>query len=273
MDYAYESILPNQDLPFTMFRFEGMNGNYVREKHWHREIELFTVFSGELTFTLGDRTRSLAASQTIIVNSNEVHAIRAPKPNNTLVVQIPLQLFSDYLSVTGMISFRHSLPEKDPELIRLLRELYDVYNRRDYGYRLRALSLFYELQYQLITYYRKEVISPELVHQNRNLNRLSRITDYIAQNYAQDLSLEALARTFNYSPTYLAHMFRKYAGTTFKAYLQNLRLEHARRQMEETDEALGTIALANGFASSKAFAHVFQQQYGILPSQYPRSRE
>ena len=80
MDYAFETILPNRDLPFKMFLFEGMNGNYVREKHWHREIEIFAVFEGELTFMLGDRDRTLKANQLIVVNSNEVHAIRSPLP-------------------------------------------------------------------------------------------------------------------------------------------------------------------------------------------------
>ncbi len=270
MDYRYEPILPNRDLPFKMFLFEGMNGNYVRDRHWHREIEIFAVFEGELTFILGDLSRTLSGGQLVVVNSNEVHAIRAPKPNHTLVVQIPLPLFRDYLSPVGMISFHHTRPEQDAATIDLLQKLYASYDTHEKGYQYKAQSLFFELLYILVTKYQRDSISPEIEHSSKNLARLSRITDYIAQNYAQDLDLESIARTFNYTPTYLAHMFRKYAGTTFKVYLQGIRLEHARLEMDETSKSIIQIAADNGFASSRAFAHVFRQQYGILPSQYHR---
>ena len=43
MEFSHELVLPNEDLPFRMFLFEGKDGNYVREKHWHRSIEMFVV--------------------------------------------------------------------------------------------------------------------------------------------------------------------------------------------------------------------------------------
>ncbi|MBO6163438.1 MAG: helix-turn-helix transcriptional regulator [Lachnospiraceae bacterium] len=270
MNYPYESIVPNRDLPFKMFLFEGANGNYYREKHWHREIEIFSVFTGGLEFVLEKGDIALSAGQIIVVNSNEVHAIRAPIPNHTLVIQIPLDLFSDYLSPAGMISFHHRVPACDAEANQITDRLNRVYEAHDYGYELMARGLCYEFLYLLVTRYRIENISSALVHQYRNLDRLSRITDYMQQNFTKDLTLEHVSGVFNYAPTYLAHMFRSYAGTTFKAYLQHVRLEHAKRDMDSTDKPLGEIALDNGFASSKAFAHVFRQQYGILPSQYKR---
>ena len=271
MEYSYEPIIPNRDLPFKMFQFEGMNGNYVREKHWHQEIEIFAVFKGSLTFFLGEKPRTLAEGQLILVNSNEIHSIRAPKPNTTLVVQIPLTQFREYLSPAGLISFHHGLSDQDPETIRLLQALFEAYLNQETGRYFRVQSLYYDLLYRLVTRYQIQVISPEVESQNQNLNKLSRITDYISKNYARDLSLESLARVFHYSPTYLAHMFKRYAGITFKAYLQSIRLEHARSDMDTTEKSLGEIASTNGFANPKAFSHAFRQQFGLLPSQYRRN--
>ena len=31
MEFSHELVLPNEDLPFRMFLFEGKDGNYVRE--------------------------------------------------------------------------------------------------------------------------------------------------------------------------------------------------------------------------------------------------
>ena len=44
MEYSHEIIVPNDDLPFKMFIFEGSQGGYIRQKHWHRSIEIFAVF-------------------------------------------------------------------------------------------------------------------------------------------------------------------------------------------------------------------------------------
>ncbi len=270
MDYSYEPIIPNQDLPFKMFQFEGKNGNYVREKHWHQEIEIFAVFEGSLTFVLGDTPRTLSANQLVLVNSNEIHSIRAPEPNTTLVVQIPLSQFREHLSPAGLISFRHGIPECDPETVTLLQDLFQSYQSQESGHFFKVKSLYYHLLYRLVTLYQIQFISPEIENLNLNLNKLSRITDYISKNYSRDISLESLARVFHYSPTYLAHMFKRYAGITFKAYLQSIRLEHARHDMETTDLTLAEIASANGFANPKAFSHAFLQQFGFLPSQYRR---
>ena len=43
MQYNHELIVPNEDLPFKMFIFEGKEGNYKRETHWHRSVEIFAV--------------------------------------------------------------------------------------------------------------------------------------------------------------------------------------------------------------------------------------
>ena len=56
MQYSHELIMPNKDLPFKMFLFEGKDGNYFRDKHWHRSIEIFAVLDGGLVFHIGDRT-------------------------------------------------------------------------------------------------------------------------------------------------------------------------------------------------------------------------
>ena len=78
MDANHEIIIPNKGLPFKMFIFEGKNGNYVRNKHWHTSIEIFAVFKGSVRILLNDEEYSLKERQFLILNSNEVHSIFAP---------------------------------------------------------------------------------------------------------------------------------------------------------------------------------------------------
>ena len=74
------------------------------------------------------------------------------------------------------------------------------------------------------------------------------------------MTLESLAKIFGYSPTYLSRMFQKYAGVTFKSYLQDIRLRYAWKDVRDSDRTLSEIALEHGFPNSKALARAFQEK-------------
>ena len=62
MDFRYETVIPNDDLPFRMFIFEGRDGNYRVSKHWHQSVALFLVLEGELDFFINALTPILPLS-------------------------------------------------------------------------------------------------------------------------------------------------------------------------------------------------------------------
>ena len=270
MKYGHEIVLPNEDLPFKMFLFEGEQGNYVREKHWHGSLEIFAIFEGSLRFFLHEKEYLLKAGEFIIVNSNEVHSVFSPKPNRTVVIQIPMSVFGKYYLKENFICFSHEPSVRDDELMQLIREMYQAYVNKKCGYEFLVKSAYYNLLYMLITEYRVREVSPELVKNYRKLNRLSDITDYIKENYATELSLESLAERFGYSPTHLSKMFQKYAKIQYREYVQSIRLEYAYPDIVKTDCMLHEIAEKHGFSNSKALAKAFEKTYGMLPSEYRR---
>ena len=268
MRFSHELIVPEEGLPFKLFLFEGRDGNYFREKHWHRSVEIFAVCRGDLGFFIDDKQWHLSADQFMIVNSNEVHAIDSPMPNETIVLQIPLKMFEEYFTVEQFIWFTHEPGKKGERFMELLKELYRVYTERQIGYNLKVKSIFYNIMYLLIKEYRLTQIDQDSVRKNRNLSRLSTITSYMKENYAGEMTLEAVARIFGYSPAYLSRMFQKYAGITFKSYLQSIRLRYALKDLESGKYSITETALRNGFSGSKGLARAFQKTYGMLPSEY-----
>lgn len=272
MEYTHEIIMPNDDIPFKMFLFEGKDGNYVRQKHWHRSVEIFALFEGELEFYINEIRYPLQPGEFMLVNSNEIHSILSPKKNQTVVLQIPLATFEKYYTDERFIYFSHSSRLQDEEVMRLIREMYLAYQEKKCGYELKVQSQFYMLVYLLVTKYRKTEMNEDLIRHNKNLNKLSAITSYMKENYKKELSLESLAKTFGYSPTYLSRMFQKYAKTNYKTCLDNIRLEHAAKDLVNTEITIGEIAFNNGFANSKAFAKVFQAKYGMLPSEFRKCK-
>ena len=67
MEFQHELIIPNEGLPFKVFLFEGGNGNYVREKHWHTSIEIFAVMEGHLEFFMNKEEYPLKAGEQLLL--------------------------------------------------------------------------------------------------------------------------------------------------------------------------------------------------------------
>lgn len=268
MEFSHELIVPNEDLPFKMFIFEGREGNYFRDKHWHRSIEIFAVFEGTLTFSINQEKYPLMPGEFMLVNSNEIHSVDSPEPNMTVVVQIPLKTFEKYFTGEQFISFTHDPKAQDERVMGVISDIYRAYTEKKCGYDLKVQGLFYELLYLMVTKYRETEVSDEMVKKNRKLSRLSVITSYIKEHYTEELSLERLAEIFGYSPTYLSRMFQKYAGINYKSYLQSIRVEYAYQALANSEQTLSEIALENGFPNSKALAKAFSKKYGMLPSEY-----
>ena len=273
MGFEHELIIPNEGFPFKLFQFEGKDGHYVREKHWPRSIEIFAVFEGTLAFFINEEEYPLGSGEFILLNSNEIHSISSPEANRTIVLQIPMNVLRNVETGEGLILFTHSPKRQDSKIMELIGSMYQELQERGSEYEWKVQSDFFMLVYLLLTKYRKREILPEEIRHYRKLNRLSTITGYIRENYTKELSLEMVADRFGYSPSYLSRMFRKYAQTNYKTYLQNVRIEYGFQELANTDHTIGEIALNNGFPNQKAFTREFKKKYGILPSEYRRGQK
>lgn len=136
-----------------------------------------------------------------------MHSIYAPDPNETIVLQIPLGSFAGYYTEEQFIWFSHSEKSDDERVFSLLNEMYERNTDGRTGYELHMLSCFYQLEYLLVTRYRKLEVHEELLKNTKQLKRLGVITGYLKEHYTEDISLEKLAGIFGYSPSYLSRMF------------------------------------------------------------------
>lgn len=271
MDFKHELVLPNDDLPFRLFIFEGKNGGYKVSKHWHRSVELFLVLEGSIDFYINSNLFVLKERQFMLVNSNEVHSIDCPNPNFTIVLQIPAELFEKHLGNTDCLSFRRACTEKDATLTALIQRIYETYAQKQYGYRFRSLSDFFSLLHLLVTSYQILNVDENRREQNIHLEKLSSITNYIQKNYRENLTLEGVARQFGFSPSYLSRIFQKYVGINYKAYILELRTDMGYRLLMNTTQPIGEIAMACGFPDSRSFSKAFRKRYGTTPTEYRKN--
>lgn len=92
--------------------------------------------------------------------------------------------------------------------------------------------------------------------------------DWMRQNLASDLSIEALARHSRMSTRSFARHFKEQAGTTPAQWVNQARIHQAELLLETTSLSVARIADEVGFNSTTAFRARFRELKGVSPSAY-----
>jgi len=112
--------------------------------------------------------------------------------------------------------------------------------------------------------------SATLLAQQPAREPLREIQRLIVEDVAGEHSVEALAARAHMSPRHLARTFRAETGVTPARYVERVRLEAARRRLEDTSEPVGRIALACGFGTAETMRRVFLRVLDVGPAEYRR---
>ncbi|GGA51260.1 AraC family transcriptional regulator [Nitratireductor aestuarii] len=95
--------------------------------------------------------------------------------------------------------------------------------------------------------------------------RLSRLPAWIMDNLSADLSVERLADAVGMSPRTFARRFSQVHAGTPARFVEDLRLEAARRQLEETDMPIKRLASLCGFGDEERMRRAFIRRFGVPP--------
>jgi AraC-like DNA-binding protein len=98
--------------------------------------------------------------------------------------------------------------------------------------------------------------------------RMGQIYEYLVQNYTNDIQLEAIAAHANISPSAFCRYFKARTKKTLKEFVNDLRINHACKMLEENKLAITQISFEAGFNNISNFNRRFKEIKGITPQQY-----
>ena len=85
---------------------------------------------------------------------------------------------------------------------------------------------------------------------------------------AQRQTIKSLSKRVGLNPNKLQRGFQHFYDVSVNQYLHNIRLEHAKELLLNTDYSMAQIVEAVGLSSNSYFSKIFKEQYGEKPSQY-----
>lgn len=86
--------------------------------------------------------------------------------------------------------------------------------------------------------------------------------------YDSNLTLTSIAQKFNISPSYLTRYFKNHTGISLMRYLDNIRMEHAKKLLESTQLPLDEVVEQCGYVDKNNFIQKFKKTHGYTPIQY-----
>jgi transcriptional regulator GlxA family with amidase domain len=129
-----------------------------------------------------------------------------------------------------------------------------------------------EVARELVMYLRRtggqSQFSTALGLQASDRKQIEELCSWAVDHLAGDLRVENLAAKAGMSPRNFARIFLKDTGMTPARYVEKIRVEAARRRLEESDDALEKIARDCGFGSLQALRRSFARILQIAPSEY-----
>ena len=102
----------------------------------------------------------------------------------------------------------------------------------------------------------------------KNLTLIDQVRHYIEQNYAENLSLNDIAKRFNVSAYYLSRLFKDQTDFSPIQYLNRRRIGEAQSLLMTTNYGIAQIASLVGYENINYFSTAFTKMTGISPTMY-----
>ena len=101
--------------------------------------------------------------------------------------------------------------------------------------------------------------------------RMKSVTGWIAEHYAEHISLSQLAKKVGTSEPNFRRQFSHIFGISPGRYLTTIRLNAARKLLETTEKLVSEIAVESGFFDQSHLTKLFKRERGMPPGEYRRN--
>ena len=103
---------------------------------------------------------------------------------------------------------------------------------------------------------------------SKNSEIIKKAMLYMSEHFSSPITLEEVAAHVHLHPSYFSTLFKSSTGSSFKEYLNMVRIEESKRLLANTDYSIIDIAVATGFEDQSYFSKVFKKYTGLTPKQY-----
>lgn len=159
-------------------------------------------------------------------------------------------------------------PSHFDDYIKIFEELLSI-NEVDINQNKKTGLLINELLHLLIS----DAFHRDSHFENIPNTPIDKVCTYIKNHYSEEIKLDELASVVHLNKNYLIRQFKKKFGISPISYLINIRMEHAKKFLIETDLPIKVIASNCGYNDPTFFNSYFKKCFSVTPVTYRLSHQ
>lgn len=265
--------------------FRVVCGEMLLDERWnvHSEVLFGLVRVGTLTVETTTNAYNLRQGDIYFIAPNQKYRItnvfsaavdvillNLSKPTSVTQEYIPQSIIrglnsgncTHFAKVTAENSFYL-------EMLDAFKRISKAENEKTGYFQLLVHGKMYEMFYYLFSNGLVQIFDIET--QGKKYRALRKITEYINENFCENISLDSIAQTTGLSRYYISHLFKELMNTTFVNYVNELRLTRAAMLLTTTDTPIIEIAGLSGFNNISNFNRAFKMYHNTTPSKYRKT--
>ncbi len=256
--------------------------------HWHDEFEFVWVKSGFLTIGTSDGSFTLQPDDCAFLNSGILHMLKTQHDEDCdffsvrfldklLFPNSNASLASQYMHpilVSPELRYIH-LSAENPlktRMIQLMKQIIQIYYMNQQGSELMILSKLYALWSELNEYLQQyPSASPISGLSISDYDRVTAAIHYIAEHYADPLTLEDIANTIHVSKSECCRCFKRIVSISPIEFLIQYRVMEAIRKMQSKEavaKSISQLSASVGFNNASYFNKQFKRHTNCTPLEY-----
>lgn len=251
--------------------------DYAAVSHWHDDIELIYILSGEMQYHINGEIVTLEQGSGVFVNSRQLHygfSENCTESEFICIILHPLMLCSTpgmeqkyVMPLMSNLAFPFQLLTKETAWQNhILNAMQQIYAAREApAPELQIQSLFFLIWNELYVHAPKDHAPSKQSHQ---LSVLKDMVGYMQKHYKEKITLDDIAAAGNVCKSKCSSLYRSYFNQTPVGYLTGYRLKKGADLLRNTDMSITEISYEVGFSGASYFTETFRKYYGCSPTRF-----
>lgn len=265
MKQEERTVCFDRELKIEAYRFKGIMQKFPN--HFHEHYVIGFIEKGQRYLSCKNKEYTTSTGDLLLFNPFDSHTCEQidDKVLDYRCINIKPEIMKKTVfEITG----KNYLPKFNQpvifrsELVPLLQELHYIIMEEELDFKKE--ELFFFLIEQLIEEHTKPNLQSNL--ENTNIE-IQAVCDYLENNYAEHIVLDELSTIAGMNKYSLLRNFTKLKGITPYRYLENIRVNKAKKLLEKGVEPIDA-AIQTGFVDQSHFTNFFKNFIGLTPKQY-----
>lgn len=251
--------------------------------HIHNTIEILYAKEGRFRAFLGETEYELREGDLLLIRTGVIHKIYVDpnERNGYYVLKISPALIFDFAKDANAAKYILNLKlgegkkckwtKEELEGTRLKSAIENVIDERfggGYASDIAIKSGCAQVLMHLLRATENEGSSAVSDATDEVIRLIYKAIEHIYNNFGRKLTALECSKVVGMSYSYFSRTFKNVTGKTFSEFVEDIRLDNAKKLLLTTDKAVAEIAFESGYSDACYFISEFRKKCGTTPKQF-----